>query len=64
MKLSPQSIEKFQQLYKARFGKDLSREEAYEKGAWVVQMMAQIYKPITHNELHELQRSDTTSDNS
>ena len=31
--LSDQQITKFQMLYKDRFGKEISREEAYEQGA-------------------------------
>jgi hypothetical protein len=30
--LSDEQIKKFQMLYKNRFGKEISREEAYEKG--------------------------------
>lgn len=48
-------ITKFQTLYKNRFGKDISREEAYEKGANLIRLVELIYKPMTELEYKKLQ---------
>ena len=54
--LSEEQVEKFRTLYKNRFGKEISREEAYEKGAKLVRLMEIIYKPMTEKEYSELQK--------
>jgi hypothetical protein len=59
--LSNDQIVKFQTLYKNRFGKDISREQAYEKGAKLIRLVELIYKPMTETEYKKLQerRKDT-----
>ncbi len=47
MVLTDKNIEKFQALYKEKFGVEISKEEAYENGRQLVQLMAIVYKPIT-----------------
>ncbi len=54
--LSDEQIIKFQTLYKNRFGKDISREEAYEKGARLIRLVELIYKPMTETEYQKLQQ--------
>lgn len=54
--LSKKQIKTFQTLYKNRFGKDISREEAYEKGAKLVRLVELIYKPMTEDEYKQLQK--------
>jgi len=54
--LSDEQITKFQTLYKNRFGKEISREEAYEKGAKLIRLIELIYKPMTENEYKQLQK--------
>lgn len=54
--LSNEQITKFQMLYKKRFGKNISREEAYEKGAKLIRLVELIYKPMTETEYQELQK--------
>lgn len=44
MFISEKQIAEFQSLYKKRFGVDISREEAYEKGASLVRLLKLIYK--------------------
>jgi len=48
--LSEEQILKFQSLYRERFGKEISREGAYEKGAKLLRLVELIYKPITKDE--------------
>ena len=48
--LSEEQIKKFQTLYKNRFGKKMSRKEAYEKGVKLVRLIELIYKPMTEKE--------------
>lgn len=53
--LSDEQIIKFQTLWKNRFGKDISREEAYEKGVKLIRLVELIYKPMTEKEYQQLQ---------
>ena len=64
--LSDEQIKQFQMLYKKQFGKEISREEAYEKGAKLVRLVELIYKPMTENEYKQLQkrRKDTNGSES
>lgn len=50
MRLTDEHIRKFQAIYKARFGKDLTDDEAREKGTQLVRLMKLIYKPMTKAE--------------
>ena len=54
--LSDEQIKQFQILYKNRFGKEISREEAYEKGAKLLRLVELIYKPMTEDEYKQLQK--------
>lgn len=56
MVLDDEQIRKFQILYKNRFGKEISREEAYEQGAKLIRLVELIYKPMTKNEYKQLQK--------
>jgi len=53
--LSNEQIIKFQILYKNSLGKEISREEAYEKGAQLFRLIELIYKPMTETEYQKLQ---------
>ena len=53
--LSDEQIKKFQMLYKKHFGKEISREEAYERGAKLIRLIELIYKPMTEAEYQQLQ---------
>lgn len=44
--LSDEMVEKFRELYRTNFGEDISREEAYEQGIQLLQMMKVIYRPL------------------
>ena len=54
--LSDEQITKFQTLYKSRFGKEISREEAYEQGAKLIRLVELIYKPMTEDEYRQLEK--------
>lgn len=56
MLLLDADIRKFQELYKARFGVDISKEEALAKGTQLVRLMELVYKPMTpeeHEQIHK-----------
>jgi len=53
--LSNKQITKFQTLYKNRFGRKVSREEAYEQGVKLIRLVELIYKPMTEAEYQQLQ---------
>ena len=51
MVLSDEHVDKFKQLYKKHFGKDISKQDAYDQGIKLVRLLSIIYKPITEDEL-------------
>ncbi len=60
--LSDEQITKFQTLYKNRFGKEISREEAYEQGVKLIRLVELIYKPMTKAEYQKLQERRRQAD--
>ena len=50
MLLLDTDIKKFQELYKARFGVDISKDEALAKGTQLLRLMELVYKPMTKEE--------------
>jgi len=54
--LSDEQIRQFQMLYKKHFGKEISREEAYEQGAKLIRLVELIYKPMTEDEYRQLEK--------
>lgn len=59
--LSDEDITRFQTLYKSQFGIEINREDAYEKGIKLLQLMSAVYKPMTEQEHGQIQkhRKDT-----
>ena len=55
MVLSDEDIIKFQAIYRNRFGKEISKEDAYEKGIKLLRLMSIVYKPMTETEYQNLQ---------
>lgn len=54
--LTDNQVSKFQTIYKNRFGKEISRADALEKGTRLVRLMQIVYQPITEQELLEFQK--------
>jgi hypothetical protein len=54
--LSEKQIRQYQMLYKNRFGRKISREEAYEQGAKLMRLVELIYRPMTETEYRQLQK--------
>jgi hypothetical protein len=54
--LSEERIKSFQAVYKKVLGKDITREEAFEKGSDLIRMMQIIYKPMTEKQWDNLQK--------
>ncbi|MDO8569477.1 MAG: hypothetical protein Q7R89_01705 [bacterium] len=50
MQISDIQLDKFITLYREKFGVELDRQSAYEKGVRLVQLMKTVYKPITKND--------------
>lgn len=55
MQLSEDQIKRFQCIYQRRFGKEIGREEAREKGIYLVRMMQLIYKPMNEGEFKQVE---------
>jgi len=54
--LTNEQVQKFQDIYRKRFGKEISKEDALEKGIKLVRLMEIIYKPITEKDLEMLKK--------
>jgi hypothetical protein len=54
--LTEEHITKFQTIYQNRFGKTISREEAYEQGMKLIELVKLIYKPMTEEEYQKYRR--------
>ncbi len=54
--LTDKQIISFMEIYKNRFGKEISREEAFEKAASLLRMVELVYKPMTEQEYNNLQK--------
>ena len=61
--LNDAQITKFQMLYKNRFGKEISREEALESGIKLIRLMKLIYQPMTEEEHKQLQNRRKENEN-
>ncbi|MFC1630053.1 hypothetical protein ACFL06_00765 [Patescibacteria group bacterium] len=48
--LSNKQIKKFQLLWKNRFGKEISQEEAYKKGIKLIRLVELTFQPMTKDE--------------
>jgi len=61
MLLLDEDITKLQALYKSELGIEISREEAYTKGAKLLGLVSAVYKPMTEEEYERIQkhRNDT-----
>jgi len=60
MRLSSEDIEKFKSLYKMLFGKEVSNEDAYEKGIKLLRLMKVIYRPMTEKQYRAIQENCET----
>jgi len=60
--LSDDQIKQFQSLYKNRFGKKISREEALEQGSKLLRLVELIYHPMTETEYQKLQERRQQTD--
>ena len=54
--LSEKQIQSYQKLYKKRFHKEISKEEAYEQGAALLRLVELIWEPMTEKEYEHLQK--------
>ena len=51
--LTDEQVAQFQILYKERFGKEISKDDALNIGLKLVRLMELIYQPITKNQFQE-----------
>jgi hypothetical protein len=55
MVLSDEQLEQFRQLYFKRYGKEISKEDAYEQAVKLITLLCLIYKPMTIEEYEAIQ---------
>lgn len=56
--LTEADVKKYQKLYRARFGVDIDRDDAFTELSLLVRQMEIIYQPITQADLDELEARD------
>jgi IS4 transposase len=54
MTLKKEDIKKYQELYKAKFGQEISFKKAKEDGEKLISLMKIIYQPITKEERNKI----------
>lgn len=54
MNLTDQQVEDYRTIYKKRFGKEISKKDAYEQGVKLLQLMSAVFQPITKNEYEKV----------
>ncbi len=59
--LTQAQIDKFASIYKAHFGKEISREKIIEDGTKLIRLVGLVYKPITEVEYQRLKKRRQTS---
>lgn len=63
MHLSNEHILQFQTLYKECFGKEISMEEAHEKGLKLLRLVQLTYEPMTKEEFLQVRKEIETIQN-
>ena len=54
--ISKEKLEEFKNIYKKRFNKTLSDQDALEKGTKLLRLIEIVYKPITQKEYDAVQK--------
>ena len=54
--LTDKQLEKYRAIYKKQFDKEISKAEALEQGTKLMNLIKAVYKPMTRQELGELQK--------
>ncbi len=54
--ISKESLEKFEDIYMKRFGKNLSNQAALESATSLLTLMKAIYRPMTREDYEKLQK--------
>lgn len=54
--ISEEKLEKFKQLYKARFNTELASQDALEKATKLLRLVEIVYKPTTKGDYEKLQK--------
>ena len=56
--LTDKQVEQFQKLYQGHFGKEITKEEAQEKGIKIINLMRVVYSPLTEEDFEKLKKSE------
>lgn len=61
MVLSDDDIRTFRIIYREQFGKEISKEDAYEQGIKLLRLMAVVYQPMTKEDFDFIQQRRSTA---
>lgn len=56
MGISDERLEQFRELYRTRYGKEISKEQAYEQAEKLLCLLRRIYRPMTIERFEEIQK--------
>lgn len=59
MQISKEKLEEFKKIYKKRFKKTLSSQDALEQGTKLLRLVELIYKPMTKEEYEKYKNKET-----
>ena len=57
MYLSDEHISEFQELWRDHFGKEISKEAAYESAVKLITLVELAYQPLTYEDLKAVEKS-------
>jgi hypothetical protein len=59
MGISDERLEQFRDLYRKKYGKEISKDAAYEQATKLVCLLNRIYTPMTHERFDKIQKYRT-----
>jgi hypothetical protein len=60
MEISPEQLDRFRAIYRAKFGIDLTPQEALEKAIPLLHLMQIVYQPMTEADLARVRARQET----
>lgn len=59
MQITDKELDKFCRIYKKRFGRAITREQAREQGSSLLRLMKVVYQPVTQKQVDDLNTRDS-----
>lgn len=56
MQVSPKALAEFKEIYRERFGKELTDQEAYDSASSLLRLMDVVYRPISKKDMETVMK--------